>query len=142
MAELNIATGLVSYNINGKVEVEFNPADQDFVERLYSTFEKLDQKQDAYKSEIDAAKGTKKIFEVARTRSDEMRAMIDELFQQPVCEPLFGTMNVYALADGLPVWCNLLLAIMDIVDANMAEQEKKTNPRVQKYMAKYKKYQK
>lgn len=140
--ELNIATGLVRYNINNKVEVEFNPADQDFVERLYNTFEKLDKQQDAYKEEITAAQGSKKVFEVARARSDEMRAMIDELFQQSVCEPLFGTMNVYALADGLPVWCNLLLAIMDIVDENMTEQEKKTNPRVQKYMAKYKKYQK
>lgn len=142
MANLNISIGLVTYNINGKVEVEFNPADQDFVERLYSTFDKLDKQQATYKEEMEQAKGTARIFEIARARSDEMRGMIDELFQRPVCEPLFGSMNVYALADGLPVWCNLLLAVMDIVEENMTEQEKKTDPRVQKYMEKYQKYHK
>lgn len=142
MAELNFSTGLVTYSLNGKVDVQFNPSDQNFVERLYSTFEQLDRQQEAYKAEIEAAKGSKKVFEVARARSEEMRGMIDGLFQQPVCESLFGTLNVYALADGLPVWCNLLLAVMDVVGDNMDEQEKKTNPRVQKYLEKYKKYQK
>lgn len=142
MAELNIAAGLVKYTIKAKgtVDVNFSPVDYDFVERLYNTFDKLDKQQDAYKSEIEAAQGSKKIFEIARKKSDEMKAMIDDLFQQPVCEPLFGTMNVYSLADGLPIWCNLLLALIDEVDANTTDIDKQTNPRIQKYMAKYEKY--
>lgn len=51
---------------------------------------------------------------------------------------VFGTMNVYALADGLPVWCNLMLAIIDEMDSSFAREKKASNPRVQKYLAKYK----
>ena len=34
MKELNFDTGLVTYDLNGKVEVTFNPSDSNFVERL------------------------------------------------------------------------------------------------------------
>ena len=138
----NIATGVQTYNFNGMVEVSFNPTDQNFIERLHNTFERLEQKQDTYRAEIERAKGTKAIFEVAHARSDEMRGMIDELFQQPVCEPLFGSMNLYSMADGLPVWVNLMMAVVDICDANLTEQEKQGSPRLQKFLTKYKKYRK
>ena len=42
-------------------------------------------------------------------------------------------MNVYALADGLPVWANLMLAILDQVDATMTREKLRTNSRIQKY---------
>lgn len=51
-------------------------------------------------------------------------------------------MNVYALANGLAVWCNLMLAVMDEVDSTYAREQKATNPRIAKYTAKYQKYQK
>ena len=139
--DLQISTGVVEYNLNGKVKVHFNPSDSEFAEKMYNVFVELDKKQEEYKAEVQSA-AKEKIFDIARARDAEMREMLDSIFDVPVCDALFGSMNVYALADGLPVWCNLLLAIMDIVDENMTEQEKKTNPRVQKYMAKYKKYQK
>ena len=63
--------------------------------------------------------------------------MIDEALGQPVCGALFGGMNVYAMADGLPVWCNLMLALMDEVDTSFAREQKATNPRIRKYTAKY-----
>ena len=142
MAALDFSTGLVTYTINGGAEVRFNPADAAFVERLYNTFERLDKVQDRYRAEIESAAGSAKIFDIARQRSGEMRRMIDELFQAEVSTAIFGDMNLYALADGLPVWANLLLAVMDAVDENMAEQQKQTSPRVQKYVDKYKKYHK
>ena len=76
-------------------------------------------------------------FEIARRRDAEMRAMIDEAMGVPVCDALFGGMNVYAVADGLPVWCNLMLAIFDLIDTTFAAEQKKTNPRIAKYTAKY-----
>ena len=84
----------------------------------------------------------KEIFEFARERDTEMREIIDGLFGVPVSEALFGGMNVYALANGLPVWCNLMLAVMDEVDSTYAREQKATNPRIAKYTAKYQKYQK
>lgn len=65
MKELNFDTGLVTYDLNGKVEVTFNPSDSNFVERLYSAFEDLDKKQDGYKSSIEKMADKKEIFEFA-----------------------------------------------------------------------------
>ena len=52
MKELNFETGLVSYNLNGRCEVSFNPTDSAFVERLFHTFDELDRKQEAYRAEV------------------------------------------------------------------------------------------
>lgn len=138
MAELKFSTGLVTYSLNGVCEVSFNPTDSAFVEKLYGTFNELDKKQEQQKAEVDAAKTNAEIFEIARNRDTEMRGMIDDLFGVPVCDAVFGTMNVYALADGLPVWANLLLAIIDEVDTSFAAEQKKSNPRIDRYLAKYK----
>ena len=66
-----------------------------------------------------------------------MREVINGVFEDDVCTPIFGGMNVYSLADGLPVWCNFLLAVMDEVDTSFAREQKATNPRITKYTAKY-----
>lgn len=140
MAELKFETGLKTFSLNGKIDVEFNPTDSAFVERLFETFDTLDKKQEAYKSEMEQAKsygGNKKIFEIARRRDDEIRQLLDGVFEAPVCEAVFGKMNVYALSDGLPVWVNLMLAVMDEIDTSFAREQKQTNPRIAKYTAKY-----
>ena len=38
---------------------------------------------------------------------------------------------------GLPVWCNLLLALMDEMDAALVREQKASNPRLKKYLDKY-----
>jgi len=139
MPVLNFETGLVTYDLNGKCEVSFNPTDSDFVKRLFDAFDHLDKKQEAYKEEIEKTADKKQVFEIAQSRNKEMRELIDGLFDVPVCDAVFGNMNVYALADGLPVWCNLMLALMDEVDTTFAREQKATNARITKYTAKYKK---
>ena len=139
MTELQFSTGLVSYSLNGRCEVAFNPTDSTFVEKLFDTFSVLDKKQEDYRKEIEKTSDRMEIFEIARARDAEMREMIDGVFGAPVCQTLFGGMNVYALADGLPVWANLLLAVMDEIDTGFAREQKLTNPRIAKYTAKYQK---
>ena len=134
---LNFDTGVVTYHMNDTVDVVFNPTDTAFIERLFNTFDALDQKQEAYKAEIETAE-KREIFAIAKKRDAEMRQMIDETLGAPVCDALFSGMNVYALAGGLPVWANLLLAIMDEVDSVFAREQKMTNARVRKYSEKYK----
>lgn len=138
MKELNFETGLVTYDLNGKCEVSFNPTDSNFVERLYTAFEELDKKQEGYKAQVDKMADKKEIFEFARERDAEMRTIIDGVFDAPVSDALFGGMNVYAVAGGLPVWCNLMLAVMDEIDTTFAREQKSTNSRIAKYTAKYK----
>ena len=108
-----------------------------FAERLFRTFDALDRKQEDYQAEIDRLSDNREVFEIARARDAEMRAMVDEALGAPVCDAVFGGMNVYAVADGLPVWCNLMLAIFDLIDTTFAAEQKKTTPRIAKYTAKY-----
>lgn len=134
---LQFDTGLVTYHLNEQCDVVFNPTDSVFVEKLYAAFNDLDRKQEAYQERVSRMTDRAKIFDLMRERDKEMRELIDGVFDAPVCAMLFGGMNVYAMASGLPVWANLMLAIMDEVDTAFAREQKATNPRVQKYMAKY-----
>ena len=138
MTELRFETGLVTFSLNGAADVTFNPTDPAFVERLYNVFESLDKKQDEYDKEKREGKTNREMFDYARKIDSEMRSMVDEVFDAPICEPVFGTMNVYAMADGMPVWANMMFAILDVVNKNMEDEGKKINPRIEEYKAKYK----
>lgn len=137
MAELKFETGVVDFDVNKKTKISFNPTDSTFVEKLFNAFESLDKRQEAYKAEVERTANKREIFDTARKMDAEMRETIDGIFDHPVCADLFGPMNVYALANGLPVWCNFMLAVMDEVDTTFAREQKATNPRIQKYTAKY-----
>ena len=142
MKDLNFDSGVVTYSLNGKCEVSFNPTDSNFVERIYTAFNDLDKKQDEYKIRIEKMADKKEIFEFARERDAEMRTIIDGVFDTPVCDAVFGGMNIYAMASGLPAWVNLMLAVMDECDTTFAREQKATNPRIAKYTAKWSKYKK
>lgn len=137
MQELKFNTGLVTYNLNGVCEVQFNPTDSNFVERLYNAFESLDKMQDSYKAEVEKISDKREIFDISRKRDSEMRDLIDGIFGVQVCGAVFGSQNVYARADGLPLWCNLMLAVMDEIDSSFSREQKLMNPRIAKYTAKY-----
>ena len=137
MQDLIFDTGLVTYKINGGYELTMNPTDVYFVEQIYNAFDSLDKKQVRYQSEIDATRGKKEVFDLARKIDKEMRGTIDGLFETDVCDAIFGKMNVYSLASGLPLWANFMLALIDITDTAFAQEQKKTNPRIAKYTNKY-----
>jgi hypothetical protein len=139
MAELlNFDTGLVTFSINGKSDVTFNPTDSAFVEHISQVFEKLDELQDKYSEGVRNME-TGKIFDFARESNDEMRKLIDGIFEHPICDDVFGDMNVYAYASGLPVWANLLMAIIDTINNAFDSEQKLTSKRIEKYTAKYRK---
>lgn len=137
--ELNFDTGLRSFPINGAIKVTFNPTDANFVEKLFDMFERLDKKQTDYEDRRSKTAGNRALFNLARERDAEMRNEIDGLFGLPVCDAVFGEMNVFAMASGLPVWSNLMLTVMDKIDTAFAHEQKATNPRLTKYLTKYKK---
>lgn len=139
MLELRHDTGVQEVSINGKVTVLLNLTDIDFVERVFNAFDAMDKQQDKYQSMLSGETDAKKIFAAARTMDGEMRELINGLFGFDVCAPLYGTMNTYAMADGLPVWCNLMLCLIDNMNDTFTAEKKKTNPKLQKYLAKFKK---
>lgn len=137
MKELKIATGVETYKLNDSVEVSFNPTDGVFMEKLFNAYDTLDKRQEFYKAEVEKTAGKRELFDVARKLDSEMREIINGAFGFDICGGLFGGLNVYALADGLPLWSNLLLAIMDEMDETMVREKKAMNPRIAKYTKKY-----
>lgn len=139
MPELKFDTGLVSYSINGTAEVSFNPTDFSFIQRVFHSFDLLEEKQQEYDKARQAATNYKEFFDISRRMDTEMREVIDAAFERPVCNEIFGSMNVYAIAGGLPVWCNLFFSIIDNFDESVTAETAKTNPRLEKYLKKYRK---
>lgn len=138
MADIRFDSGVQSFDVNGVVSVEFSPTDSDFAQKLYDVFEKIDEKQKAYTEKLQAEQATREVFQIARQFDTEIRNLIDSVFDKPVCDALFRT-NVMALADGLPVWCNFLLAIIEKMEVGFEAEKLKTNPRIAKYTKKWKK---
>lgn len=136
MNTLNFDTGVVKHSINGKYEVEFNPTDVSFAERLGRAFDELERKQEGRKKALEDA-SAERIFDLSRTWESEMRQIIDNAFGGPLCAAVFGETSVHALANGLPIWANLMLAVMDEMDAAIIREKKATDPRILKYTKKY-----
>ena len=125
---LSFETGIVDYEING-VPVSFNPTDETFVSGLYATFGSLERLQTAF-AEGD---GFEKFTELDR----DMRAQIDGLLGEGASDGLFPNMNCYALADGLPAWTNLFMALLYETVGAYEREFGKTDARVKAHRKKY-----
>ena len=137
MKELNFDLGLNEYDLGRKVTVRFNPTDVSFLEKLSESFATLDRIQEEVKRE--EISDEKDVYNLAKNLDTKMRDIIDALFGMDVCTPLFGEMNLFASAGGLPVWANLMLAIADEVQDSMDSELKHREARIRKYTEKYKK---
>ena len=67
----------------------------------------------------------------------EMRGVLDGLFGDGLCEKIFGEMSLYASADGLPVWENFILAVIDLFDDSVKREAALSDKRIQKHVQKY-----
>lgn len=161
MQELNFATGRVKYKVNGGTTIEFNPTDTEFTRRVMNIFRDLVQKQEEYAkalsgdspdlgAALDNPEEAKKLVSQADAvlntvsqMDQDMRKAIDTAFQAPgTADAVFGEDSLYAYADGLPLWANFLMAVIDEMPASAEKQSQLTDPRLRKYVGKYsKKYQ-
>ena len=78
------------------------------------------------------------MFPIVRELGTRMRDVMNELFGDDVCAPLFGSVNLFASSGGLPLWANLLLAITDEVQSAMKGELDAREKRIAKYVEKYK----
>lgn len=137
---LNFDTGVKSYDVNGTPGVfSINPTDAAFIERLYNAFSELDKRQQDKETGVEKSDDDREAFRVAREYDEEMRKIIDDLLGEGVSEKVFGNMNVYAYGGGIPAWANFILALMDECDSAMGREQNATNPKLKKYLDKYKK---
>lgn len=129
---LSFATGVVEYDVNG-VKVRFNPTDEGFVSKLYDAFGSLEGLQGDLKGDGKA----EDVLEKFARLDKEMRETIDGLLGAGVADALFPGMNCYAVADGLPVWMNLVLALLDEVTEAYEREFGKTDERLKAHSSKY-----
>lgn len=136
MKELNIITGAQEYRLNDKCTVCFNPSDPAFADKLYTAFDALKKKQEVRDNNVEKM-SAREMFDWLKELDAEMRETIDGVFGKPVCEPLFGNISMYAIADGAPLWMNLMVTIMDEMDESIKREKAFHSEKLAKYTKKY-----
>lgn len=119
--------------------VNFNPADQEFAEELYTLVYRIgkihEQKNRLRKEEPDILKR----FEINRAEDVEMRRVVDDVFGEGFSADVFET-RLFAVADGLTVVENFLFALLDEMDETTTAAIASRDAKVKKYTEKYRKY--
>lgn len=145
MAELNIGSGVKSYIING-CEIKFNPTDAFFTERLCQVLLELDEKKDEKDKELKAAQelkgadGLRKVFELAHSYDQEMRKQLDEAVGAPISQAVAGDISIFAVSNNdLPLYVDIIMTLIDQMDAGVTAATKAMNPKLEKYVSKYQK---
>ena len=136
---LNLNLGVEDYLLAGKVAVSFNPTDMNFLERLSRAFSELDTLQEKVRRSREKITDDREVFPIARELDGKMRGILNDLFGKEICEPLFGSMNLFASSGGLPVWANLMLAVTDEVQSALQGELAAREQRIAKYVEKYQK---
>ena len=109
------------------------------LDRLSRAFSELDSLQEEVRSTREKITDDREVFPIARELDGKMRTILNELFGKEICEPLFGSVNLFASSGGLPLWANLLLAITDEVQGAMKGELDAREKRIAKYVEKYQK---
>ena len=131
--EIKVNTGLVDYDLGGKVTVSLNPTDLSFGDRLYDAIDKMSALQDEPVPEGE----TKEVLVAMIDKDRRAREIIDGLFEKEVCRPLYGTISLFAIADGLPLWANLLMAILEQMQIGAEKRRAEVEKKIKKYTDKY-----
>ena len=108
------------------------------LERLSRAFSELDALQEEVRATREKITDDREVFPIARELDGKMRTILNELFGKEICEPLFGSVNLFASSGGLPLWANLMLAITDEVQGAMKGELDAREKRIAKYVKKYK----
>jgi hypothetical protein len=130
MGALNFQTSRKTYTVNDGCQISFDPADINFAKRLFALMDKLE------KQENEGIQNPEDVFVVAEEKDRQMRQDIDAVFEEAVCDKIFGSTNVFSPAGGLPLCVNFLLAVIDEID-HAYETEVKPSEKMKAYINKY-----
>ena len=138
MRELNFNTGVESFPVNGVPDVlRFNPTDIELLRKIYVSMKDLEAKQKERNSAQSDSDDIIDTLNKAKQLDTEMRGIIDGVFGDGLCNKIFGDESLYASADGLPVWQNFILAVIDLFDEATKREAALSNEKIQKYVKKY-----
>lgn len=138
MRELNFNSGIESFSVNGvKNALRFNPTDIELLRKIYVSMKDLESKQKERNSAQSDSDDIIDTLNKAKQLDTEMRGIIDGVFGDGLCNKIFGDVSLYASADGLPVWQNFILAVIDLFDEATKREAALSNEKIQKYVKKY-----
>jgi len=139
MGTLNIDNGLNEYDLGNGAIVHFNPGDATFLAKIYDTFEAAEEREKGYRSKLSHAKSDgREILDLMREEDAAMRQLVDGVFDVPVCDKVFGTVNLLApCTNGIPAWANLFYVIIDQCYADVDAAQAKARRHIEKYTKKY-----
>lgn len=128
----------MAFTVND-VEVIFTPEDRAYREAFGALVCELDAMQEAmYRTQKKYRHGSRnaghKMYEISTGTDAEMRAKLDVLLGGGICEAIFGTTRVMALADHAPLWFNLVEGLYSSMAP--AERPKGCDAVIMKYRTK------
>lgn len=135
MGSLTYSAGKRAYTLNEGAVIYFDPCDAEFANKVIVAVRNCQDIQSKFPRE--PMQDLDEQLALIQEMNANIRRQIDAAFGEPVCDKAFCGSSPCAIADGLPVWLNFLMAVIDEVDANMPEGEKRARVRVQQYMDKY-----
>lgn len=138
MNNVNLNSIVEEFNVNDKVVLRINPADPEFVTRFNAAFKDLNAAQTEFSEAVQTATD-ENFFDIATATNTKMREIINGLFGEDVCTPIWGTMHLTAISDGLPQWFNLMMALVDSINNSTKKVTAIRNKRLDAYLAKYQK---
>ena len=115
--QIRFDAGVKEFTVNDRATIRFNPADDAFASKLLKTFDGLEGLQ----AGIAKSEGLG-VLDAFAEADRGMRAEIDGLLGEGTSEAVFQGMSCYAVAGGLPIWCNFMLAILEQVAEAYGEE--------------------
>lgn len=137
MDAIKFETGLKTFDVNGAVEITFNPTSAAFLCKLQSTAEELNAVHERFAA--DAKNGD--ALTLLEKADVEMRKILDGVLGDGFCAAAVPPDNALLLdiGGGFPIWANIILAILGKMDDSLAAEKGVAEKRIRKYSAKYKK---
>lgn len=135
MGTLNYTAGKREYTLPNDTVIHFDPCDSEFANKVIVAFRNCNKVQNSFPEKTFMDLDEQLAF--IQKMNEDIREEIDRAFGEGVCEKACCGSGPISISDGLPVWMNFLMAVIDEIDANMPEGEKRSRARVQQYMDKY-----
>jgi len=126
MAGLQFDNGVKEFDVNGKATIRFNPLDTAFFQKVVALFEKCE----------NLTKNSDNTPEGIQILDQKIKSEINAVFGD--ISAIFDGVSSVAIAGGLPVWANFIIAVIDEIDETI-KKPIEYSPKVQKYLDKYKK---
>ena len=134
MQYISFNDGYKTYAINGDENcfIRINPSD-------FSILGKIEKaKSNIEKFKIDEPTAPEEAAAAANKLDTAIREQIDFIFGEGISKTVFGSLNCVSLAGGKPIYQNFLDALLPVIEADIAEEKKKSDENIRRYTSQIK----